>query len=178
VFISLLSPRASDDTRPTDREARVGRRGIPEGRTCGATYAKQGVVGLAIAWLMLAAISLTLALRSPKAARHTPRDISSRIPLDRSSSRSAKGRPAGGRSGPSRDPRDRRWGLRTGVESIGASGYDRFNAGHEIEFLTGIHSGARILGPVALMAIPIGLVALILVVTARIVRRPSATRAD
>ena len=46
------------------------------------------------------------------------------------------------------------------LESIGASGYDRFNAGHEIEFLTGIHNAVGILGPVALMAIPIGLVAL------------------
>ena len=47
------------------------------------------------------------------------------------------------------------------LESIGASGYDRFNAGHEIEFLTGIHNAVGILGPVALMAIPIGLVAVV-----------------
>jgi hypothetical protein len=63
------------------------------------------------------------------------------------------------------------------LESIGASGYDRFNEGHEIEFLTGIHNGVGILGPVALMAIPIGLVAVVVLVIARLLGRGSEARA-
>ena len=153
---------------PSDEDARTGLR------------AKRGVIGLAIAWLVLAAISLTLAFAvaegeaRPHATGHLVLGFVS-IALFVSVGLLWTP-PEGGRASL----------VRAGIlvitamgafgqvlESIGASGYDRFNAGHEVEFLTGIHGAVGILGPVALMAIPIGLVALVVLVIARLFVRES-----
>ena len=143
----------------------------------------RGVIGVAIAWLVLAAISLSLAFgvaEGEARAHATSHLFVGSVSMGLFVSVGLLWRPGEGAASM----------IRAGIlvitamgafgqvlESIGASGYDRFNAGREIGFLTGIHSGVRILGPVALMAIPIGLVALLLVVIARMVRRASATRA-
>ena len=146
--------------------------------------ARRGVVGLAIAWFVLAAISLTLAfaVAEGEARSHaTGHLVLGFLAIALFVSVGLLWTPPeGGRASL----------VRAGIlvitamgafgqvlESIGASGYDRFNAGHEVEFLTGIHNAVGILGPVALMAIPIGLVALLVLAIARLVRRgaPAAT---
>ena len=147
--------------------------------------ARRGVVGLAIAWFVLAAISLTLAfvVAEGEARTHATGHLAlgflsialfvsvgllwtppegSRASLVRAGILVITAMGAFGQV----------------LESIGASGYDRFNAGHEIEVLTGIHSAIGILGPVALMAIPIGLVALAVLAIAHLVGRGSPARAD
>jgi hypothetical protein len=53
-------------------------------------------------------------------------------------------------------------------ESIGASGYDRFNAQSEIGLLTTIHKSSTILGPAVLLALPLGLVTVIVVLIGRV----------
>jgi hypothetical protein len=142
---------------------------------------KQGVI--AIAWLMLAAISLTLAftVAEGEARRHaTGHLVLGLIPMMLFVSVGLLWTPQEGGAASM---------LRAGIlvitamgafgqvlESIGASGYDRFNAGHEIELLTSIHNGVGILGPVALMAIPIGLVAVVVLVIARVIGRGSQAR--
>jgi hypothetical protein len=153
--------------------------------TAGGLHAKRGVIGLATAWFVLAAISLTLAfaVAEGEARSHatghlvlgflsialffsvgllwTPRE-GGRASLVRAGILVITAMGAFGQV----------------LESIGASGYDRFNAGREIEFLTGIHGAVGILGPVALMAIPIGLLALALLAIARLLGRSSPARAD
>ena len=62
------------------------------------------------------------------------------------------------------------------LESIGASGYDRFNEGHEIEALTTVHNSVGILAPIALFAVPIGLIAVAVLVLGRLFRL--ATRSN
>ena len=155
--------------------------GSPSGEACSA---KRGVVGLAIAWLVLAAISLTLAfaVAEGEARTHaTGHLVLGFLSIALFVSVGLLWTPQeGGRASL----------VRAGIlvitamgafgqvlESIGASGYDRFNAGHEIEFLTGIHNAVGILGPVALMAIPIGLVAVAVLAIARLVGRGSPARA-
>jgi hypothetical protein len=160
--------------------------GSPSGEdTRSGLRAKRGVVGLAIAWLMLAAISLTLAfaVAEGEARTHaTGHLVLGFLSIALFVSVGLLWTPPEG---------SRASLVRAGIlvitamgafgqvlESIGASGYDRFNAGHEIEFLTGIHGAVGILGPVALMAIPIGLVALAVLAIARLVGRGSPARAD
>jgi hypothetical protein len=53
-------------------------------------------------------------------------------------------------------------------ESIGASGYDRFNDQSEIGFLTTVHSSSMILGPAVLLALPLGLITVIVVLIGRV----------
>lgn len=159
--------------------------GSPSGEdTRSGLRAKRGVIGLAIAWFVLAAISLTLAfaVAEGEARSHaTGHLVLGFLAIALFVSVGLLWTPPeGGRASL----------VRAGIlvitamgafgqvlESIGASGYDRFNAGHEVEFLTGIHNAVGILGPVALMAIPIGLVALLVLAIARLVRRgaPAAT---
>ncbi len=143
----------------------------------------RGVIGVAIAWLVLAAVSLSLAFEVAEGearAHATSHLFVGFVSMALFVSIGLLWRPGEGAASM----------VRAGIliitamgafgqvfESIGASGYDRFNAGREIEFLTDIHSWMGVLGPVALMAIPIGLVALMLVVIARIVGRVSTTRA-
>jgi hypothetical protein len=146
--------------------------------------AKRGVLGLAIAWFVLAAISLSLAyaVAEGEARTHaTGHLVLGFLSIALFVSVGLLWRPPeGGRASL----------VRAGIlvitamgafgqvfESIGASGYDRFNARHEIEFLTGIHNAVGILGPVALMAIPIGLVALAVLAIARLLGRNSPARA-
>lgn len=64
------------------------------------------------------------------------------------------------------------------LEAIGASGYDRFNAGHEIEPLTSLHNSVGILGPVALLAIPIGVLAVVVLIIGLALGRRSMQRTD
>jgi hypothetical protein len=144
----------------------------------------RGVIGIAIAWLALAALSLTLALTAAEgeARKHATFHLFvGFLAMALFVSVGLLWRPQEG-GGASL--------VRAGIlvitamgafgqvlESIGASGYDRFNEGHEIEFLTGIHNGVGILGPVALMAIPIGLVAVVVLVIARLLGRGSEARA-
>ena len=159
--------------------------GSPSGEdTRSGLRAKRGVIGLAIAWLVLAAVSLTLAfaVAEGEAGTHATGHLAlgflsialfvsvgilwtptegSRASLARAGILVITAMGAFGQV----------------FESIGASGYDRFNARHEIELLTGIHSAVGILGPVALMAIPIGLVALVVLAIARLIGRSSPARA-
>ena len=142
--------------------------------------AKRSVVGLAIAWVVLAVISLTLAFAVAEgearthATGHLVLGFLSIVLF--ASIGLLWTPPEGGRASL----------VRAGIlvitamgafgqvfESIGASGYDRFNAGHEIEVLTSIHNAVGILGPVALMAIPIGLVALVVLAITRLLGRGS-----
>ena len=105
--------------------------------------AKRGVVGLAIAWLVLAAISLTLAFAVAEGEARTHATGHLVLGFLSIALFVSVGLlwtpPEGGRASL----------VRAGIlvitamgafgqvlESIGASGYDRFNAGHEIEFLT------------------------------------------
>jgi len=157
---------------PSDEPTRIG------------LGAKRGVVGLAIAWFVLAAISLTLAfaVAEGQARTHaTGHLVLGFLSMALFVSVGLLWTPTEG-SGASL--------VRAGIlvitamgafgqvlESIGASGYDRFNAGQEVEFLTGIHKAVGILGPVALMAIPIGLVALAVLVIGRLFGRGSPARA-
>jgi hypothetical protein len=53
-------------------------------------------------------------------------------------------------------------------ESIGASGYDRFNDRSEVGFLTTIHNSSAILGPAVLLALPLGLITVIVVLIGRV----------
>ena len=155
--------------------------GSPSGEgTRSGLRAKRGVIGLAIAWFVLAAISLTLAfaVAEGEARTHaTGHLVLGFLAIALFVLVGLLWTPPEGSRGSL---------VRAGIlvitamgafgqvfESIGASGYDRFNAGHEIEFLTGIHNAVGILGPVALMAIPIGLVALLVLAIARLVRRGS-----
>jgi len=148
-------------------------------------HSKRGVIGITIAWLLLAAVSLTLAftVAEGEARSHATGHLFLgfiAIVLFVSVGLLWTPREGGGASL-----------VRAGIlvittmgafgqvlESIGASGYDRFNEGHEIELLTSIHNGVGILGPVALMAIPIGLVAVMVLVVARLLGRGSDVRAD
>lgn len=63
------------------------------------------------------------------------------------------------------------------LESIGASGYDRDNAGHEIELLTSLHNSVGIVGPVALIAVPLGVIAAVVLLIGLVLRYASARRA-
>ena len=153
-------------------------------RTRSRLGAKRGVVGLATAWLVLAVISLTLgfAVAESEARSHaTGHLVLGFLSIALFVAIGLLWTPPEGSRGSL---------VRAGVlvitamgafgqvlESIGASGYDRFNAGHEVGFLTSIHSAVGILGPVALMAIPIGLVALVVLAIARLVGRGSPARA-
>jgi hypothetical protein len=153
---------------PSDEDARTGLR------------AKRDVIGLAIAWLVLAVISLTLAfaVAEGEARSHaTGHLVLGFLSIALFVSVGLLWTPPEGSHGSL---------VRAGIlvitamgafgqvlESIGASGYDRFNAGHEVEFLTGIHDAVGILGPVALMAIPIGLVALVVLAIAHLLGRGS-----
>jgi hypothetical protein len=155
--------------------------GSPSGEdTRSGPRAKRGVLGLAIAWVVLAAISLMLAfaVAEGEARTHATGHLAlGFLSIAMFVSVGLLWTPAEG---------SRASLVRAGIlvitamgafgqvfESIGASGYDRFNAGHEIEFLTGIHNAVGILGPVALMAIPIGLVALAVLAIARLLGRSS-----
>ena len=153
---------------PSDEDARTGLR------------AKRGVIGLAIAWLVLAAISLTLAfaVAEGEARSHATGhlvlgfvSIALFVSVGLLWTPPESGRASLVRAGILVITAMGAFGQV--LESIGASGYDRFNAGHEVEFLTGIHGAVGILGPVALMAIPIGLVALVVLVIARLFVRES-----
>jgi len=42
------------------------------------------------------------------------------------------------------------------LESIGAAGYDRFNAAHRIEWLTSVHNAVTAFGALTLVMIPVG----------------------
>ena len=142
--------------------------------------AKRGVVGLGIAWLVLAVISLTLAFAVAEGearAHATGHLVLGFLSIALFVAVGLLWTPREGSRGSL---------VRAGIlvitamgafgqvfESIGASGYDRFNTGHEVEFLTGIHNAVGILGPVALMAIPIGLVALMVLAIARLLGRGS-----
>ena len=159
--------------------------GSPSERTPRRLRAKRGVLGLAIAWSVLAVVSLTLAfaVAEGEARKHaTGHLVFGLVSIVLFVSVGLLWTPPeGGRASM----------VRAGIlvitamgafgqvfESIGASGYDRFNAGHEVEFLTGIHNAVGILGPVALMAIPIGLVALLVLAISRLAGRGSPARAD
>jgi len=159
--------------------------GSPNGAdTRSGLRAKRGVIGLAIAWLVLAVVSLTLAFAVAKGEARTHATghlVLGFLSIALFLSVGLLWTPPEGSRGSL---------VRAGIlvitamgafgqvlESIGASGYDRFNAGHEVGFLTGIHSAVGILGPVALMAIPIGLVALVVLAIARLVGRGSPARA-
>ncbi len=54
------------------------------------------------------------------------------------------------------------------LESIGAAGYDRFNAGDRIAWLTSVHGFATPLGSLSLLIIPIALAVLASVVVGRL----------
>ena len=61
------------------------------------------------------------------------------------------------------------------LESIGAAGYDRFNAGHRIEALTTVHNSATILGPISLLMVPVGIAVLAAAFVGRRRARASAS---
>jgi len=160
----------------------VGSAGDNSGQ--GAPSGKRGVRGIAITWLALAAVSLTLAftVAEGEARSHATFHLFvGFLAMALFVSVGLLWTPAEG---------SRSSMVRAGIliitamaafgqalESIGASGYDRFNDSHEIELLTSIHNGVGILGPVALMAIPIGLVTVLVLVIARLLGRGSRARA-
>ena len=147
-------------------------------RTRPGPRATRGVIGLAIAWLVLAAIALTLAFAVAEGearAHATGHLVLGFLSIALFVSVGLLWTPSEGSRGSL---------VRAGIlvitamgafgqvlESIGASGYDRYNIGHEVELLTSIHNAVGILGPVALMAIPIGLVALVVLAIARLLGR-------
>jgi hypothetical protein len=147
-------------------------------RTRPGLRAKRGVIGLAIAWLVLAVIALTLAFAVAEGearAHATGHLVLGFLSNALFVSVGLLWSPTEGTRGSL---------VRAGIlvitamgafgqvlESIGASGYDRYNIGHEVELLTSIHNAVGILGPVALMAIPIGLVALVVIAIARLLGR-------
>jgi hypothetical protein len=61
------------------------------------------------------------------------------------------------------------------LESVGASGYDEFNAAHRIEWLTTVHNAVTPLGALTLLAIPMGLAALAAAFVGRLRARRTAT---
>ena len=61
------------------------------------------------------------------------------------------------------------------VEAIGATGYDRFDAATEIGALTTLHNTVGILGPIALLAIPVGVIGLLVTVVVRVRERKTPT---
>jgi len=157
--------------------------GSPSEEGLSSAPSKRGVRVIAIAWLVLAAVSLTLAftVAEGEARKHaTGHLVLGLVSMVLFVSVGLLWTPPEGGAASM---------VRAGIlvitamgavgqvlESIGASGYVRFNAGHEIELLTSIHNGVGILGPVALMAIPIGLVAVVVLVIGRLLGRGSPAR--
>ena len=145
---------------------------------------KRGIIGVSIAWLLLATISLTLAftVAEGEARDHATYHLflgfvamALFFTIGLLWTPSRDGLPSMGRAAVL---------IVTGMaafgqvlESIGASGYDRFNAGHEIEALTTLHNGVGILGPIALFAVPIGLIAVVVLVLGRLIRLATSSRA-
>jgi len=145
---------------------------------------KRGIVVFAIAWLVLGAISLVLAftLAEGEARNHATGHLvlgfvamALFVSIGLLWTPSREGLPWLARSALLIVTAMGAFGQV--LESIGASGYDRFNTRHEVELLTGIHNGVGILGPVALMAIPIGLLAVLVLVVARLLGRGSSAAA-
>jgi hypothetical protein len=149
-----------------------------------AGASKRGVIGVAITWLVLAGISLALAftVAEGEARKHATFHLflglvamALFISIGLLWTPSREGLPSMGRAAAL---------IVTGMaafgqvlESIGASGYDRFNESHEIEALTALHNGVGILAPIALFAIPIGLIAVAVLVLARLLRLARSSRA-
>jgi hypothetical protein len=145
---------------------------------------KRAIMGFAIAWLVLAAVSLILAFAVAEGEARTHATghlflgfvaMALFVLIGLLWTPSRDGLPSLGRAALLIVTAMASFGQV--LESIGASGYDRFNAGHEIELLTRIHNGVGVLGPVALMAIPIGLIAVVVLGIARLIGRVSAARA-
>jgi hypothetical protein len=61
------------------------------------------------------------------------------------------------------------------LESVGAAGYDRFNSGHRIPWLTSVHNAATPLGALTLLMIPIAIAVLASVLIGRLRARRSTT---
>jgi hypothetical protein len=61
------------------------------------------------------------------------------------------------------------------LESIGAAGYDRFNSGHRIEWLTTVHNASTAFGTLALLMIPIGIAVLASVFVGRLRARTTTS---
>lgn len=61
------------------------------------------------------------------------------------------------------------------LESIGAAGYDEFNAAHRIEWLTTVHNAVTPLGALGMLTIPMALAALAAAFVGRLRARRAAT---
>jgi len=144
-----------------------------------ARASKQGVTGVAIAWLVL---TLAFTVAEGEARKHATFHLfvgfiamALFVSIGLLWTPSREGLPTLGRSAVL---------IVTGMgafgqvlESIGASGYDRFNESHEIEALTTVHNSVGILAPIALFAVPIGLIAVVVLVLGRLLRLARSSRA-
>ena len=148
-----------------------------------ARASKRGVIGVAIAWLVLAAISLTLAftVAEGEARKHATFHLfvgfiamALFVSIGLLWTPSREGLPTMGRAALLIITAMGAFGQV--LESIGASGYDRFNEGHEIEALTTVHNSVGILAPIALFAVPIGLIAVAVLVLGRLLRLARSSR--